>query len=72
MPFASSMRPTAMALAGDARATDPACSLSPLHARLHALAREDAATDAPFTYRRMLPKDRLPEAPPALRAVEDA
>ncbi|MCB1885315.1 MAG: pyrroloquinoline quinone biosynthesis protein PqqE [Geminicoccaceae bacterium] len=62
----------AMALAGDARATDPACSLSPLHARLHALAREDAATDAPFTYRRMLPKDRLPEAPPALRAVEDA
>jgi len=35
----------AMALAGDAAATDPACSLSPLHGRILALAQEEAAGD---------------------------
>ena len=44
----------AMALAGDAAATDPACSLSPLHARMEALARGEAAAEAPdYIYRAM-------------------
>lgn len=44
----------AMALAGDAAATDPVCSRSPLHARLVAEAEADAAvTEAEFIYRRM-------------------
>ena len=44
----------AMALAGDAAATDPVCSRSPLHARLVAEAEADAAvTEAEFVYRRM-------------------
>lgn len=34
----------AMAIAGDARATDPACSLSPLHDKMVALAEAEAAT----------------------------
>jgi pyrroloquinoline quinone biosynthesis protein E len=43
----------AMALAGDANATDPVCGLSPLHASLGALAAEEAAAPAPeFAYRR--------------------
>ncbi|WP_114394092.1 pyrroloquinoline quinone biosynthesis protein PqqE [Oleisolibacter albus] len=43
----------ALALAGDAGATDPACNRSPHHAALVALAgREAAADDAAFTYRR--------------------
>lgn len=44
----------AMMLAGDAAATDPACSLSPLHARVLELAREDStsAVDS-LTYRRI-------------------
>jgi pyrroloquinoline quinone biosynthesis protein E len=44
----------AMMLAGDAAATDPACSLSPLHGRISGLA-EDEARDAPapFQYRRI-------------------
>lgn len=42
----------AMALAGDATATDPACSLSPFHARVEALATEEAAAVAPdYLYR---------------------
>lgn len=44
----------AMALAGDARATDPVCSKSPLHAGVVASAEEDAAaTTTEFVYRRM-------------------
>ena len=44
----------AMALAGDARATDPVCSKSPLHAQVVALAETDAASDeTALIYRRM-------------------
>ena len=49
----------AMAIAGDAAATDPACIKSPLHARMGALINEaistktaDTTPDA-FTYRRI-------------------
>lgn len=41
----------ALAIAGDAAAIDPACHLSPLHARLQALAEADAAADAGYVYR---------------------
>ncbi|MGA0593677.1 pyrroloquinoline quinone biosynthesis protein PqqE [Enterovirga sp. CN4-39] len=41
----------ALALAGDAAATDPACSLSPLHARIEALARAESATEVAPDYR---------------------
>jgi pyrroloquinoline quinone biosynthesis protein E len=42
----------AMALAGDAAATDPACSLSPLHAQLVALAQAEAASEpGAYVYR---------------------
>ena len=42
----------ALALAGDAAATDPACSLSPLHAKVRALAVEEAAETPPdYIYR---------------------
>uniref|UniRef100_UPI0035AF3133 SPASM domain-containing protein n=1 Tax=Paracoccus sp. TaxID=267 RepID=UPI0035AF3133 len=44
----------AMALAGDARATDPVCSLSPLHAQVVASAEADAGAEtADLIYRRM-------------------
>lgn len=44
----------AMILAGDAAATDPACSLSPLHGKVLALAEADAASaTTEFTYRRI-------------------
>lgn len=44
----------AMAIAGDARATDPVCSKSPLHAQVIARAEEDAGADmAELIYRRM-------------------
>ena len=44
----------AMAMAGDARATDPVCSKSPLHAQVTALAEEEAASGATdLIYRRM-------------------
>lgn len=44
----------AMALLGDARATDPACDLSPHHHSLFALAEtEAAAAPPPFVYRRI-------------------
>ena len=44
----------AMALASDARATDPVCTKSPLHARIVAGAEADAAAaPGPFTMRRM-------------------
>lgn len=44
----------AMALAGDARATDPVCSLSPHHAQVVARAEADAGADTTdLIYRRM-------------------
>ena len=44
----------ALALAGDAAATDPACELSPDHAKLVAAAERESADAAPdFIYRRM-------------------
>ena len=44
----------AMALAGDASATDPACSLSPLHRRIEDVADAEAAGEAAaFRYRRI-------------------
>ena len=41
----------ALAIAGDARATDPACELSSLHARMLALAEGDAGRDNAYLYR---------------------
>jgi len=42
----------ALAIAGDAAATDPSCDLSPLHGRLQALAEQDAASPAAdYAYR---------------------
>ncbi len=42
----------ALAIAGDAAATDPACELSPHHARILALAEHDSAgSDVQYTYR---------------------
>jgi pyrroloquinoline quinone biosynthesis protein E len=44
----------AMALTGDPRNTDPACELSPHHARIFSLAEaESAAEPPPFVYRRI-------------------
>ncbi len=46
----------AMALLGDPEATDPACSLSPEHGRILALAEQEAAAPPPpFRYRRLEP-----------------
>jgi len=43
----------ALALVGDAGATDPACARSPFHARMRALAESEACLEAPeFVYRR--------------------
>ena len=48
----------ALAIAGDAAATDPACALSPMHGRLRALADAASSEPAPdFIYRRMTPHD---------------
>ncbi|MCC0806600.1 pyrroloquinoline quinone biosynthesis protein PqqE [Methylobacterium sp. W2] len=60
----------ALALAGDAAATDPACSLSPLHAKVRELAEEEAAETPPdYVYRTIGSNvDRV--APPPLK--EDA
>jgi pyrroloquinoline quinone biosynthesis protein E len=53
----------AMALADDPRATDPACELSPLHARMTAVAEaESGAEPPPLVYRRPLAE------PPVSRA----
>jgi pyrroloquinoline quinone biosynthesis protein E len=42
----------AMALTGDAAATDPACELSPHHANMHALAEQDSSqTKIEYSYR---------------------
>jgi len=48
----------ALAVVGDAAATDPACALSPKHGLLRALA-DAASSEAPpdFVYRRMTPHD---------------
>ena len=55
----------ALALTGDATATDPACELSPLHARMFSVARtESAAEPPPFVYRR--PRREAPAAPETL------
>ena len=56
----------AMAITGDAAATDPACSLSPRHAELLALAVGESATAEPpaFTYRGYSKTPR-PEPAPA-------
>lgn len=52
----------AMALTGDAAATDPACELSPLHDRLRlTAAHESGAEPPPFVYRR--PQREAPSAP---------
>ncbi|GJD52059.1 PqqA peptide cyclase [Methylobacterium crusticola] len=59
----------ALALAGDAAATDPACSLSPLHAKVQALAvAESALATAPdYQYRTIggAPRLAVPEGAPA-------
>jgi pyrroloquinoline quinone biosynthesis protein E len=48
----------ALAITGDAAATDPACALSPMHAALRALADDASSQPAPdFVYRRMTPHD---------------
>jgi len=52
----------AFALTGDARATDPVCHLSPLHARVEELAAVQA--DENYSYRRMSP--RTPARPRSL------
>jgi pyrroloquinoline quinone biosynthesis protein E len=55
----------ALALTGDATATDPACELSPLHAAMFTVARaESAAEPPPFVYRR--PRRDAPAVAPAL------
>ena len=41
----------ALAFAGDAAATDPACHRSPLHGRLIEIAEADARAEAPYRYR---------------------
>ena len=49
----------AMAITGDAAATDPACELSPHHARMQALAEQDAAAAAEdYAYRGRVARDR--------------
>ena len=61
----------AMALAGRAEATDPACSLSPLHEELVASAiREAEAAPPPFVYRRPGGAARRPKAEDAEPAEE--
>ena len=46
----------ALALTGDASATDPACSISPHHALMQAAVDERGETPPSFTYRRMTSK----------------
>ncbi|MGQ9367658.1 pyrroloquinoline quinone biosynthesis protein PqqE [Azospirillum sp. A39] len=41
----------ALAIAGDAAATDPVCELSPLHHRVAEIAERDAAVEQPLRYR---------------------
>ena len=52
----------AMALAGDAAATDPACELSPMHALLGGLADRESESDInAYAYRGRNPRDRRDE-----------
>ncbi len=63
----------AFALAGRAEATDPACSLSPLHGELLALAEREAAAPPPaFAYRRPsnAPSARRERTPAGLVAAD--
>ena len=54
----------AMALTGDATATDPACELSPLHEAMFTVAHAESAAEAPpFVYRR--PRRDNPTETPA-------
>ena len=60
----------ALALTGDATATDPACELSPLHTAMFTVARaESAASPPPFVYRRPR-RDASETAPTRLAAGE--
>jgi pyrroloquinoline quinone biosynthesis protein E len=54
----------ALALAGDAAATDPACSLSPFHARIGALATAESDNAAPAPYRYRVIGSPQPEVAP--------
>jgi PqqA peptide cyclase len=61
----------AMALAGDAAATDPACELSPLHAAMFDVARAESAAPPPeFVYRR--PRREAPAPLPGRLTAEVA
>jgi PqqA peptide cyclase len=54
----------AMAIAGDAAATDPACELSPHHARMRALAdRESIEADETYVYRGRVVRDKATSIP---------
>jgi PqqA peptide cyclase len=54
----------AMAIAGDAAATDPACELSPHHARMRALAdRESIEGDETYVYRGRVVRDKATSIP---------
>ena len=46
IPAPNGLAPHALALAGDAAATDPVCHLSPLHVRVGALAATEAGSGA--------------------------
>jgi pyrroloquinoline quinone biosynthesis protein E len=54
----------AMAITGDAAATDPACELSPHHARMRALAdRESTEADESYVYRGRVVRDEATSIP---------
>jgi PqqA peptide cyclase len=50
----------ALALTGQAGATDPACHKSPFHARMREIAQDEAETtsDAPYVYRTIGPREK--------------
>jgi PqqA peptide cyclase len=54
----------ALALTGDAAATDPACSLSPYHATIGHLAAAEATTEPPAYIYRAMSKSDAPETQP--------
>ncbi len=54
----------AMAIASDAAATDPACELSPHHARMRALTEQDSSgANEPYVYRGRVGRDRATAIP---------
>jgi PqqA peptide cyclase len=54
----------ALAIAGDAAATDPACELSPHHARIRALAEQaSSGGNEPYVYRGRVGRDRATAIP---------